>query len=486
MITGLYFILTILFLLVAILILRTNKLNFKKDVKYDYEIESLDTNDIALKFSQSLQYATISLKDYFELNKTQFHNFLNYLESTFPLVHSKLKKEVINDYSLFYTWEGKGKDTNVLLMGHYDVVPVEGSTEGEWIYKPFEGTVSDGFVWGRGAIDDKAGVVSTLYAVEYLLSKGFETDKTIYLAFGHDEEIGGREGAYQISQMLKEKNIKIDYVLDEGGAIVSGSNKFVEIPLATVGVAEKGHISIELTSESSGGHSSMPTKNSSIGMLSRAIVNLEKKQCPPTLNSATKLSLESLIPYIPRSFKIILSNLWLFWPLLAYHVSSPLIKAMVRTTTAVTMVEAGVKENILPTKAKAIVNFRIIPGNTAEGVFNHTRKIVKNAGVKIEKYGQCWEPSKISGLDNEGFAILTKTINQLFPGVPVIPNLVFGATDSRHFLSVSENIYRFRPLIISLEDMKRVHGINERILIVDLVKMVQFYVSLIKNINSVE
>ncbi len=319
-----------------------------------------------------------------------------------------------------------------------------------------------------------------------MLKKGFEPDDTIYLAFGHDEEIGGREGACQISQMLKEKNIKIDYVLDEGGAIVSGFNKFIEKPLATVGVAEKGYISIELTSESSGGHSSMPTKNSSIGMLSRAIVNLENKQCTPTLNWVTKLFFESLIPYISYSYKIVLSNLWLFWPLLAYYVSSPLIKAMIRTTTAVTMVEAGVKDNILPTIDKAVVNFRIVPGNTAEGVLKHSRKIVKNTSIKVEKYGQSWDPSKISSLDNEGYAILTKTINQLFPGVPVIPNLVLGATDSRHFLSVSENIYRFRPLVISLEDMKRVHGINERIPIVDLVKMVQFYVLFIKNVNRIK
>lgn len=486
MIIGLYFILTIIFILVAILMFRTSKLNFKKDVKYDCEMENLDVDDITLIFSQSLQYTTISQKDYFEVNKTHFHNFLNYLELTFPLVHSKLKKEIINNYSLFYTWEGKVKNKTILLMGHYDVVPVEGITEGEWIYNPFEGTVADGFIWGRGAIDDKAGVISTLYAVECLLKKGFEPDDTIYLAFGHDEEIGGREGAYQISQMLKEKNIKIDYVLDEGGAIVSGFNKFIKKPLATVGIAEKGYISIELTSESSGGHSSMPTKNSSIGMLSQAIVNLENKQCSPTLSRVTKLFLESLIPYISYSYKIVMSNLWLFWPLLSSYVSTPLIKAMIRTTTAVTMAEAGVKDNILPTIAKAIVNFRIIPGNTAEGVLNHSRKIVKNTGIKVEKYGQSWDPSKISGIDNEGYAILSKTINQLFPGVPVIPNLVLGATDSRHFLSVSDNIYRFRPLIISLEDMKRVHGINERIPIVDLVKMVQFYVLFIRNINRIK
>lgn len=483
MIIGFYLIVSIICLLVFILMFRTNKLNYRKEDKYDCEIENLDTNDIATKFSKSLQYATISHKDYFDANKTHFLDFQKYLESALPLVHNKLKKEVVNNYSLFYTWEGKGNDKPVMLMGHYDVVPVESSTEDEWIYKSFEGTVSDGFIWGRGAIDDKAGVISTLYAVEYLLNKGFETNKTIYLSFGHDEEIGGREGAYKISQVLKEKNVTIDYILDEGGAIISGSNKLVDRPFATVGIAEKGYISIELTSESSGGHSSMPLVNSSIGTLSRAIVNVENKQCPPILTRVTKLFFESIVPYVSYPLKIILSNLWLFWIFLANFVSSPLVKAMIRTTTAVTIVEAGIKDNILPTKAKAIVNFRIIPGNTSEGVLNHVIKILSNTGIKIEKYGQSWEPSNISGLNNEGYAVLNKTINQLFPGVPVVPNLVLGATDSRHYLSVSENIYRFRPLDISLDEMKRVHGINERISIVDLTKMVQFYVLLIKNIN---
>lgn len=483
MIIGLYFILPIL-LLVAILIFRTNRLNYWKETTYDYQVENLDTDNIALIFSKSIQFATISQKDSFATFETQFQRFLIFLESAFPLVHSKLKKEIINDYSLFYTWEGKGNDKPILLMGHYDVVPVESNTENEWIYKPFEGTISEGFIWGRGAIDDKAGVISTLYAVEHLLKKGYETDKTVYLAFGHDEEIGGREGALQISQMLKDKNISIDYVIDEGGAIISGANKLTKKPLATIGIAEKGYLSLEITTESSGGHSSMPTANTSIGSLSQAIVNLENKQCPPIQSRVTKLFLEELIPFVSYPVKIILSNLWLFWSLLANLVTSPLFQAMLRTTTAVTIIEAGIKDNILPTKAKATVNFRIIPGNTTDDVLKHVRKVINNSDIKIEKYGPSWEPSKISGLDNEGFVVLNKTINQMFPGIPVIPNLVFGATDSRHFLAVSDNVFRFRPLEISLEEMKRVHGINERISISDLVKMVQFYVLFLKNINN--
>ena len=203
-----------------------------------------------------------------------------YLKETFPKVHSGLTKETINDYSLLYTWKGSDETLKpILLMAHLDVVPVEPASEADWQHPPFEGQIQDGYIWGRGALDDKAGVMGLLEAVETLLAEGFRPKRTIYLAFGHDEELGGPNGAAKIAELLLSRKVELDYVLDEGLIIANGILP-VSKPVALIGIAEKGFVSLELSVETEGGHSSMPPPNTAIGILSEAVNKLEEGQMP--------------------------------------------------------------------------------------------------------------------------------------------------------------------------------------------------------------
>ena len=239
------------------------------------------------------------------------------MESTYPLLHQKLQRQVFNDFSYVYTW--KGKDTSlspVVLMAHLDVVPVEAVAESKWTVPSFSGLIKNDTIWGRGAVDDKGSAIAIMEAVEQLLKDGFVPPQTIYLCFGHDEEISGKRGAAITSKWFKENNIKPALVLDEGGMIDTENMKEIPRPLAVIGVGEKGYVNIDLTVEIPGGHSSMPNKETSIDVLNKAIENIRKEQMPATITPAIDEMLKKVGPYRGFTSRMAISNLWLFKGLL--------------------------------------------------------------------------------------------------------------------------------------------------------------------------
>ena len=165
-------------------------------------------------------------------------------------------------------------------MSHQDVVPVDKPTLNDWEAGPFEGKVSETSVIGRGTIDDKGTLIGLLEAVEKLLEESFIPTRTIYLAFGHDEEVGGANGAAKIAAYLKSKGVQAAMTLDEGGFLAEDMVSGVSNPVAMVNLAEKGFSSFKLTVETKGGHSSQPPRENTIGMLAQAIVDLENNQLP--------------------------------------------------------------------------------------------------------------------------------------------------------------------------------------------------------------
>jgi carboxypeptidase PM20D1 len=281
-------------LLVTTLLTRTILLTSKQvQVEGRPSNVSIDRNEAAERLSHAIQFKTISHSDETQFDKAAFIDFQNYIEQAFPLVHAQLTKEIINQYSLLYTW--KGQDENLkpmLLMGHLDVVPVEAGTDKEWQYPPFEGRIADGYIWGRGAMDDKSSMLGILEAVEILLEEEFKPQRTIYLAFGHDEEIGGHTGAAEIAALLQSRGIELEYVLDEGLAIGEDFVPFLSRPVALVGIAEKGYVHVELSVESKGGHSSVPPSHTTIGILSAAIYKLERNPFPLELTEPIAQMLE--------------------------------------------------------------------------------------------------------------------------------------------------------------------------------------------------
>jgi carboxypeptidase PM20D1 len=367
-------------------------------------------------------------------------------------------------------------------MAHQDVVPIEPGTEEAWSHSPFGGKLADGYIWGRGAMDDKGSLVAILEAVETLLARGFRPKRAVYLVLGHDEEVGGEAGAAAIAELLKGRDVRPFFVLDEGGAIADGFLPGLDQPLATVGVAEKGAASVEIEVKVAGGHSSVPPRQTAIGILSRAIVRLEDNPFPGGIQGPFRDMLLTVGREMTFSRRFVLANLWLFGPLVERQLSRvPAADSMMRTSTAVTIVDGGVKANVLPSKATAVINFRIAPGDTVEGVLEHVRRVVSDPRVSIEAR-ETREPSPVSSTDSEGYRLIARTIRQIVPEAVVAPYLLPGGTDSRHFAKLTPDVYRFSAMQVTGDDLRRAHGTDERLAVDVLARMVAFYLQLLMSV----
>ena len=427
--------------------------------------------------------ATVSPEDSAAFDPKPFQALHSYLRTQFPRVHSQLTRETVGTHSLLYTWPGSDRSLKpMLLMGHLDVVPVESGTEGTWEQKPFSGRVADGFIWGRGAIDNKLSVLGTLEAVEMLLAEGFRPARGVYLAYGHDEELGGTRGAREIAALLKRRGVELEMVLDEGGVIGDGLLPGVSQPTALAGIAEKGFLSLELTTRAAGGHSSVPPPRSAIGILGAAVARLEENPMPARLVKPTRQLFQTIGPEFPFIQRAVFANLWLTRPLVIQKLEDgPTTNAMIRTTTAVTIFHAGTKENVLPGRARAVVNFRILPGDSIGSVIKHVRDVIDDGRVEPKPISFRAEPSEVSSTESESYRILERTIRSVAPEAIVAPFLVVVVTDARYFGELSRNVFRFLPVRLAPSDLARIHGTNERIAVRDYERAVRFYRQLILN-----
>jgi carboxypeptidase PM20D1 len=453
----------------------------------------IDSHQVAEHLGRAVRCKTVSWPDTQKVDYNTFFELHREFESMYPRVHRTLTREIIANYSLLYTWQGSNPSlAPILLMSHQDVVPVEGGSEKDWEHAPFGGEIADGFVWGRGTLDVKNGVVGALEAVETLLQEGFKPQRTVYLAFGHDEEISGPEGSVNIMRTLQSRGVRLESVIDEGGAVISGAVPGVERPVAMVGVVEKGYMNIELSVQSQGGHSSAPQPVTAIGRLSRAIERIETRQMPDHIDFV-RMQFDAVASELPFGLRMLFGNLWLFGGVVKRQLAgTPNTNALIRTTTAPTIFHAGVKDNILPRQASAVVNFRLLPGDTIQSVTEHVRKTVADDEVHLHgflaaiKPGESvdpdaevaiggWEASPVTDTRGPVFSTLTRTIREVFPDAVVAPYLVGGATDSRYFAPICDQIMRFSPVRLQVADMERMHGVNERLSVKGCGDMVRFF-----------
>ena len=429
---------------------------------------------------------TIASRGDVDANADQFLALHALLQQSFPKAHAVLQREVIGKYGLVYTWQGSDpKLSGIGLMAHQDVVPIAPGTEGDWQQPPFSGVMKDGFVWGRGSWDDKGNLMSMMEAVELLAASGFKPRQTIYLIFGQDEEINGLRGAAEIAKLFKQRGIHLQFVVDEGLLITEGVLAGLDKPAALVGVAEKGYLSVQLTASATPGHSSMPppeAAQSAIGMMSVALARLEDQQMPLAVRGLSREMFETIAPEMRGINRVFLSNLWLFKPVIEKQLSKGAsTSALLRTTTALTMASAGNADNVLPGRANATVNFRMQPGDSSDAVVEHVDTVLKNPAIKVEKAAGFSEASRVAATDAPGFQVINKTLRQLHPDVIVAPGLMLGATDSRYFDGVADDVYKFSPVRAKPEDLKRFHGTNERISTDNYVELIQFWHQLISN-----
>lgn len=442
----------------------------------------VDADAVAQRLAKSVTFRTVSSQDKPDATDAEFRKLHAYLVQQYPLVHSALKREVIGA-SLLYTWNGTDpKALPIALLAHQDVVPIASGTEQAWSVDPFGGVIKDGFVWGRGTLDDKGNILAQLEAVEMLLASGFKPKQTIYLAMGQDEELGGARGNKALVDLLASRGVKLDFVLDEGMVITEGVFPGLSKPLALIGLAEKGGLNLQLSYDGKPGHSSMPPVPSGIGSMSKALASLEDHQMPGGIKGVAAEMFGALAPEMPMLNRVLLSNLWLTRSLVQGQLEkSVTANAMLRTTTALTIVNGGNKANVLPGHVEATVNFRILPGDTVAGVHEHVRAVVNNEAIKLQAEGGT-EASPISPTGSKAYQTIARTVRQMFPGMVVAPGLVIVGTDSRHYTPLTDNIYRFSPMRFKSEDLTRLHGTNERIAISNYVEVIQFYHQLLRNI----
>jgi carboxypeptidase PM20D1 len=467
----------------SVLLIRTELLNQQRLNIDRVSYTGLDVHVVSDHLAQVIRFPTISSPD-INFPQEAFRGLHAFIAQAFPKVHHTLSKEIIGDHNLLFTWQGhEARLKPVLFMAHMDVVPVETGTEASWSHPPFSGDIADGYIWGRGAMDDKFRVMAMLDAVELLIKEGFTPRRTLMFAFGYDEEIGGLNGASKIASLLDGRGLKFESIFDEGGAILNqGIFPRISKPIAMIGIAEKGYLNLELTVESEGGHSSMPPAHTAIGIMGSAIHRLEDQQFPSRLEGATHKLLQYLAPELPFSQRLMFANLWLFGFLVEGQLSrTPATNAVIRTTVAITRMQGGVKENLLPIRARVVLNVRILPGETVESAFHRIARIVDDPRVTIKPLGQTSEPSFESSTESWGFRILTRSIREIFGEVLVAPCLIPGLTDSRHYSRLSLDVYRFSPLEIGSDDLPRIHGTNERISVENYVRAVQFYRQVIRN-----
>ena len=480
------FLLSIIVLLMIVIVVNTLRHRSSQLAAQPVVPLVIDAPVVSQRLAQALRFKTISSPANPSANSAEFARLRRHLEQSFPRLHASLHREIFGSNALLYRWEGTDPQAlPIMLIAHQDVVPIAPETEQRWQHPPFAGVIKDGYIWGRGAWEDKDDLLAMMEAIETLLQQGFQPKQTIYLVFGHDEEVGGRDGAQKIAATLKARQVKFDYIIDEGMLMTEGMLPHVNNALALIGVAEKGYASVRLTVQATPGHSSMPPQKTAIGMMSMALKKLEMKQFPGHLHGTALDTFTTLAPEMNGINRVAMSNIWLFGPLIQRILQKDsATNALMRTTTALTMVQAGNQDNILPGTAEAIVNFRILPGENEQTVLDHVSRAIGNSAIKLQLLEGSKAPSAVSTTNSAGYRNINQTIRQVFPGTIVAPGLTLTATDSRHFSDLSDNIYRFSPMRARSEDLTRFHGTDERISIKNYLEMIQFYHQLILNTSK--
>lgn len=454
------------------------------------------------RLSKAITFPTISNQDREDFDTQAFDDYHAFIEQAYPLVHETLKREILGDprpYSLLYTWEGKNPDLPpALFYAHQDVVPVPPDSRDAWEQEPFAGTVADGYLWGRGAMDDKNQIHGILEAAEMRLAEGWQPERTLYFVFGQDEEVGGPEGAAHIAQVLEDRGIeRFAFVMDESAPLIPGIFPGLPDNTALIGIAQKGYVSLELAINAVGGHSSQPPEESNIGILAEAITKLEDAQFPYRIHPALRHQYRYLGPELDEELQPLYSAIAFgkegemtddekkFVEVMA---GNPVTRAMMRTTIAVTMFNAGIKDNVLPPSATAVVNFRPMPGDTPEVIIQHVKDAIQDDRITLRDISASTPATAIADPEGPGYKAMEKTIRQIWGNdLVVAPFFVIGGSDSKHFQarSFAPDVYTFTA--IQLENMKEFegfHGVNERLLVDEYAKTIAFFYQIMSNLDE--
>lgn len=452
------------------------------------EEETVDAQRAQRHISGAIQFKTISSPDPHTVDWNEFEKFHAFLRAEYPMIHRKLEREEVGQASLVYRWKGRDPSLEPMAMlAHQDVVPVADGTLGDWEHPPFEGVNDGTYIWGRGAMDMKNHLICVLEAVETLLEEGYEPERDVYICLGHNEEIVATpdSGAMQIANLFKQRGIRLDSVLDEGGAILPAKVKgVINKYLAGVGVAEKGAADYRISVRAKGGHSSQPPKHTALGEIAKVTLDLENHPCRPRMLPIARDMFDIIGRNTTYPVRLIMCNFRLLTPLIkAIMMRIPAAATFIHSTTAVTMAEGSPQCNVLPQKASVTANFRILPGDSVEGIQEHIRSVVRNKKIEIE-FLKGKEPSRISPQDSRAFRAIKSICEASNPDNIVAPFLVMGGTDSYHYENVCDHIYRFSPFTVDLGLVMCTHGTNERLPVESIPEALKFFKRYIRTVSG--
>lgn len=433
--------------------------------------------------SNALKFETVSYSEATNKDLIPFGEFINWIAETYPRIKTNLRLDIINNYSLVYTW--MGNDSTLLpglLTAHYDVVPAD-ETMHKWAKAPFSGEIDNEFVWGRGALDDKSQVIAILEALEYLLGFNSRPDRTLYFAFGHDEEKGGENGAAYINDFFAKQNIQFEFVLDEGGAMLNNALPDLKRTVAFIGIAEKGYLNLELKAEENGGHSSVPPRENAIDILVKALSRINENPMPARLDAITIETLKTLAPYLSLKMRLAIKHHRTFKKQILKKLEAiQATNALVRSIITPTILQGGVSKNALPQIALANINVRLLAPDSVASVVGHLRRVMNDDRIDISLKQPYYDGIHVTSTHSMIWRLMDSTIKAVFPDVIVAPFLFPASTDSRHYVERSTSILRFNPILIDDSNKNCIHGVDERIAIGQFLRSIQFYKTLLKRL----
>lgn len=475
-------VLAVLLLIVAVMPVRTALFMRPPAIHPPLPLPECEPEVAAEHLAEALRCRTFTLAGQASPDPAAFIALHGLLERHYPRVHARLECLRFGNHSLLYIWHGSNPNlAPVLFSAHQDVVPAEEGSSGGWRFPPFDGLIAEGAIWGRGALDMKGPLIAIFEAMEMLLREGYHPQRSILVALGEDEESGGYQGAARIATWIAEQGIQPMAVLDEGGAVVEGMIRGIQGPLALVGIAEKGFAVLRVSVEGDEGHAALPPQENAISILARALTRLAAHPLPAHLEHVQNLYAAVGSAARP-GLQFVLANSWLFGSWIARRLSAdPRTNALIRTTITPTLIRGGLKENVLPPRAEAWLNVRILPGESLTEVLEHIRQVLGDPRVQVEIVpGAAWAPSPLASIRTPAYATLQRIITSVYPQALVAPYLMVMASDSRYYAQICPHVYRFAPYYLTPLEIEGIHGVNEHLSIETLGKMIQFYAALMR------
>ncbi|WP_144185780.1 M20/M25/M40 family metallo-hydrolase [Elioraea rosea] len=410
------------------------------------------------------------------------------IQAAFPRLHRTLARERVGPGSaLLYRWQG----TNSYLLpwailAHQDVVGVEPESLSQWAHPPFGGVIAEGYVWGRGALDMKSSLIGVMQAIEDLLADGTVPQRTLLICLGADEEIGGREGAAHIAEALRMRQERLALTLDEGGFIVTGAFPGIARPVSLIGVAQRGELLVRLSAIASGGHGGLPERSPAVPRLIRALDRLARRALPGPVDGAPRQMLLALAEAASLPWRWTYRLAARLGRRTARLLHGTDLAPLMQSTIAVTRLEAGVANNVVPRTASAVLDIRLRPGDDSDEVLRRIdAEVGKRFGITLEVLERI-EPSPTSRADGPIFEALAGAVRALSPETVIAPYLSPNDGDSKFFADLAVVQYRLVPLHVPAADLAGIHAANERICVAAYRALVAGYRSIISAIDAVD